>query len=555
MFRLYLNNDNLFYDDPAAEEELTLTSAKVNLAAGEAGTLEFAVPPVNTAYDTFAKLTSYVDLYRNSDLIFSGRVLDEYKDFNGISKVTCEGLLAVFNDSYFAPTTYSSITVSELVQTLLASHNAQVGTDKQVSLGNITIDEAGSYIYRKFEDYKTTLERLKDLRNSFGGYMSVRKTWDTTDQEWKLYLDWVPGFTSYASQEINFGENLIDLTQDSSAAEIITVLVPLGAEVENADGTRSRLTVESVNNDSISIEDTDAIAEFGRVVGIRTWDDVTIPANLLAKGRAYLNDKKRSRVTINVKAVDMAKAGSSVEAFRIGERVKVNAPLFGVEAYFVVMSQSLDLMNPAQNQMVLGDKVDGYVGKTNAAQAAVSDKVDKINSDYTPISELKELEEELKETISEYNSLIEQLDERIQAIVNFTEYEAGEDGWLKQLETRVTQTEQDLSIEVEARENIEGVINQVTETFEFTQDGLMIGRSDSDVHSLQDHDSYEFQDSSGNKIFSIDTDGTTSRQANVVGQIGIGAGSIEEYVEQWAIRKGEESNGKYDLDIVWVGGN
>lgn len=548
MFTVFVN-ENLFYDDQTTENELKLTSAKLSLSVGTAGSFEFSVPPTNVAYDNFTKLKSYIDVYRDEDLIFSGRVIDEYKDFKGISKVTCEGLLALFNDSYFAPETYASITVSGLVSAMLTSHNAQVSTDKQVQLGNITITEAGRSIYRAYEDYKLTIERLKDLVDSFGGYMSVRKTGNV------LYLDWLADFTSYASQEINFGENLIDLTQDSSAAGIITVLVPLGAEVENADGTRSRLTVESVNNDSISIEDADAIAEFGRVVGIQTWDDVTIPANLLAKGREYLNDMKRSRVTINVKAVDMAKAGSSVEAFRIGERVKVNAPLFGVEAYFVVMSQSLDLMNPAQNQMVLGDKVDGYVGRTNAAQAAVSDAVNKINSDYTHISQLQALEENLRETITEYNSLLSLLDEKIQAIVNFTEYEAGDDGWLKQLETRVTQTEQDLRVEVEARENIEGVITQVTKTFDFTQDGLMIGQSDSDVHSLQDHDSYEFQDSSGNKIFSIDTDGTTSRQANVVGQIGIGAGSVEEYTDQWAIRKGEETNGKYDLDIVWVGGN
>lgn len=554
MFRLYLN-DNLFYDDQAAEEELTLTSAKVNLAAGEAGTLEFAVPPVNTAYDTFAKLTSYVDLYRNSDLIFSGRVLDEYKDFNGISKVTCEGLLAVFNDSYFAPTTYSSITVSELVQTLLASHNAQVGTDKQVSLGNITIDEASDNIYRAYEDYKLTIERLKDLVDSFGGYMSVRKTWDTTEQAWKRYLDWVPGFTSYASQEINFGENLIDLTQDSSAAEIITVLIPLGAEVENEDGTRKRLTVGSVNNESVTIEDADAIAEFGRVVGIHVWDDVTVASNLLAKGRAYLNDMKRSRVTINAKAVDMARAGSSVVAFKVGERVKVSAPLFGVDAYFVVMSQSLDLMNPAQNQMSLGDKVVGYVGKTNAQQAAVNDTVNRINGDYTQISQLHAVESAMVNMIGEYSTRFEELDDKIQSVVDFTESEEGSDSWLKKLETRVTQTEQDLSIEVEARENIEGVITQVTETFDFTEDGLRIGRSDSDIHSVQDHDSYEFRDSAENRIFSIDTSGTTAKQANVTGQIGIGAGSVEEYTEQWAIRKGTETNGKYDLEIVWVGGN
>lgn len=552
MFTLY-HNGNLFYTDTPefGDTAKVLSSAKVSIAAGTAGSLEFVVPPSNAHYDTFTKLKSYIDLYRGSDLIFSGRVINEAKNFQGLSTVTCEGLLAVFNDSYFTPQVYSSITLSNLVTAMLTSHNSQVGSDKQISLGTMTV--ADDYVYRAYEDYELTIDRLKDLVDSYGGYMSVRKT------NGALYLDWVDEFTTVSQQSIDFGENLIDLTQESSADEIITVLVPLGAEIEDSNGNRSRLTVESVNNGNVYIENATGIAEFGRVVGIQTWDDVTIPSNLLAKGTAYLADKIRSRVTINVKAVDMAKAGSSINYFKVGEKIQVSAALFGVNQQLVCMSQSLDLMNPAQNQMVLGDTQVGYVGKMQSEQSAINRTVNVINNNYasgdyvtnvnnTTMDAVNEVQNQLVSVNTEISNRIDEVEGSVtDAIVTAETYA---DGRIEEISSEFVRTDSEILL------NFTNTIDDINNTFIFSTDGLEIRNANSRIYSVQDADSYEFIDDSTNTtVFRIDETGTTGLQANVTGQVGIGSGSVDAYTEQWAIRKGAFVNGVgFNLDVVWIGG-
>lgn len=100
-------------------------------------------------------------------------------------------------------------------------------------------------------------------------------------------------------------------------------------------------------------------------------------------------------------------------------------------------------------------------------------------------------------------------------------------------------------------------------TFTFGVNGLDI-RSTNDDAKIYSHigaSTYQFRRSSDSvEVFSIDEDGTTGKRADVTGQVGIGAGTVDNYTEQWAIRKGEEqfdSNNSsigYDLQFVWIGG-
>ena len=109
-----------------------------------------------------------------------------------------------------------------------------------------------------------------DLVDSYGGYMTVTKQNDV------LYFDWRESIAGLNQQGINFGQNLLDLTQEESAAELVTILVPLGAQIENEDGTNTRLTIAAVNDGKDYIENAEGIAEYGQVVGIQIWDNVTV---------------------------------------------------------------------------------------------------------------------------------------------------------------------------------------------------------------------------------------------------------------------------------------
>lgn len=211
-----------FLDTSLDIEQLNLASAKLLKESGKAGSFTFTVPVTHFSYEEWTKITSYVDLYEDGTLIFSGRVYAIDADFQMNLEITCEGMMTVLNDTLFEPIAYRG-PLSDLLEQIMASHNDQVGTDKQILIGNIEYEE--EEIVKEYDEYTSTLERLFDLVETFGGFLVVRK------EEDGLYLDWLnPDDADEITQKIEFAENLLDITQNESADEVITVLYPMGAE-------------------------------------------------------------------------------------------------------------------------------------------------------------------------------------------------------------------------------------------------------------------------------------------------------------------------------------
>ena len=137
-----------------------------------------------------------------------------------------------------------------------------------------------------------------------------------------------------------------------------------------------------------------------------------------------------------------------------------------------------------------------------------------------------------------------------------------------QYESAIEQTARDLTIEISenyvAQDDFEkeqsriddissdlGEVSETTQkinnTFSFTTEGLIIGRADSDIKSVQDNDSYMFIDRANNPILAIDTKGVNSPTVNVEKQI--------TFYRQWAQRRGIYVNSVgYNLNDVWIGG-
>ena len=99
---------------------------------------------------------------------------------------------------------------------------------------------------------------------------------------------------------IRFGENILDLIQEVSCEDLATVIIPLGKRDEDTD---ERLTIKSVNGGRDYLEDPDAIALYGRIVKTVEYDDVTLPENLLRKGREVLNWQKLLIPSITITAM------------------------------------------------------------------------------------------------------------------------------------------------------------------------------------------------------------------------------------------------------------
>lgn len=85
------------------------------------------------------------------------------------------------------------------------------------------------------------------------------------------------------------------------------------------------------------------------------------------------------------------------------------------------------------------------------------------------------------------------------------------------------------------------VTNNIKNLFQFTEDGLIIGRTDSVVKSIQTNASYKFTTGSED-LLTMDTSGLEAKSMKVKTQI--------KMFDKWAIRPGQNNN----LNDVWIGG-
>ena len=540
-FSARLDNET-FFSTALDLDEYTLTSAQLNNSITDAGTFTFVIPPCNAAYSKLYELKSMIDVYRDDSLIWSGRVYSITEQMDTSLKVVCEGMLAVLNDSVARPFIYND-TVSKLVSAFIMSHNEQVEAAKQIAGFNITIDEKDNTIYREFEAYESTMTRLKDLVDSYGGYMYITK------ESGSLKLNWVKALTEQCSQVINFGENLLDITQSVDSADIITVLVPLGAYLEDSEGTRTnnRLTISSVNdNKDYLTAPQEYIDRYGYIYGTNTWDDVNVASILKSKGQTYLNSKCVGQLTVNVSAVDLKDTGENVESFKCGQMIKVVSEPHGLtadsNAWFEVTTQTLNLLNPSQNKMTLGLTLDGYIQSQLArARKDKSEILGSVSANYATNEALKSKVNEIHTYLTQYESIINQLPDEIKSSVIKTITDTY-DGRVSSIESAIKQNADQISLLFSAN-------NNVNTWFEFTDSYFRIRKSNSSIISEQTNSSLTYKQNN-NELLKIDTNGITAATANVSGQLKIMNGTTD----QWAIRKGATVSGGVNLDIVWIGG-
>ena len=342
MYTIYVDG-SLLYAPNLADDGYAVMTPKVKLKLNSASSLECIIPPTNPTYDGISKLKSVVKVYDENRRIFRGRVIDDEKDFYNRKSIMAQGELAYLNDSILRPYNYSG-TVAGYFTMLINQHNAQVDAEKQFRVGNVTVTDANDYIVRSNSEASKTWSEMKSkLLDLLGGYITPR--YEIENGQEVEYLDYLSDSGGHNSQPIVFAENLLDLEQYIDASEVCTVLVPYGKSDED---TGVRLDIKSVNDGKDYLESETGIALFGRVVGTKTWDDVTVASNLKTKGQALLDSLILMTVQLTVKAVDLSRLGVNVDAIRIGEYNRVVSPPHSIDAWYQCSSITLQL-----------DKIDG----------------------------------------------------------------------------------------------------------------------------------------------------------------------------------------------------
>ncbi|MBQ6413021.1 MAG: phage tail protein [Ruminococcus sp.] len=357
MFQIFTGNTPI-YSPAGIADEYAAINPKWTEELNKAGQLTFTLPTENSAYYAIQKLTVPVSIYHDGEEVFYGRVYSEDKDFYNQKAIVCEGALAFLNDVIIRPFEFTNSTadcVKAYIDYILGLYNAECGADwKKIYRGVVDVTESNNYLYRYKDTYNNALTVLQDhtTASTLGGYLSIRRDNGAT------YLDYTAQSGDQSEQYIEYGKNLLDITQRASAQDLYTVLIPLGQKTD--DGY---VTIKSVNDNKDYIESADGIAAFGRIVAVKQYEDITTPAALLTAGQADLAIGMTEKPSLSLSSVDMNNVGVDVSAFRCGDRIPVLSVPHGVSTYFVCSKTEIHLDDPSASTYELG-----------ATQAGLSDR-------------------------------------------------------------------------------------------------------------------------------------------------------------------------------------
>lgn len=379
MYRVYVKNMNGEYPiyEPL-DDTLRIFEPALTQEMGSAGSFTFRVYKGHPYYKQLKALTSEVIVYDDGACVFCGRMWRPEQDFDNMVAVTCEGELTYLLDSRQRPFTYTG-GIDGYIGQLLDVHNSQVDTSRQIKKGNIVVSGDSGYKEWTVQGFSDTLTLLRQLPESFGGYLRIRH------EAGVRYLDYLWDYGGINSQVIRFGENLLDLTHYVDATQIITCLIPQGADVEYKDEsgeTQSRaVDITSVNGGVDYIENTEAVELYGRIWGYQKWDDVTEPGILLAKAREYLKEASTLPASMEVSAVDLAAIDSTVQQFQLGFWTDVSSGPHGINQKFLLTRREISLLDPGQGSITLGRQTETLTGTTVKNQTAVSERIEKVAED------------------------------------------------------------------------------------------------------------------------------------------------------------------------------
>jgi len=390
--------------------DYALLGLTVTAALNKGGTAEFTMPPGHPAFERFINFKTIVEIFRDEELLFRGRVLYPADDFYNRRTITCEGERCFLQDAVMRPYLYQDDPAA-IFSDVIGIYNAQVEQPKQFQVGNVTVTDPNDYVRLESETAEQVGNTIDKLVERCGGYIVF-----TTNPEGQRVINWYASLGYRSAQAIEFGENLLDFTRTQASTDLATRIIPYGVKDQE---TGERITIRSVNSDQDFIEDPEAVALRGVIARPVYWDDVTEPANLLTKARQYLATSKMIITTLELSAVDLSVLDRNIDSYRVGDTVPVKSKPHGVDDEFQLTQRTYDLLDPSQDKVTMGKDMATLTGASVSGDRDAVDEMHRtqasIKADYQ--LDIAQAVQNVETTLS---SLIEQTAKAIRLEVSET---------------------------------------------------------------------------------------------------------------------------------------
>ena len=331
-----------------------------------------------------------IRVLQNEKEIFYGEVREITDNIDFTKHIYAVGELAFLFDSIQPQKVYQCSPLQMFTE-IINIHNSQVEQKKQFKVGEVSVTDANDYVYH-FTNREDTLTVLRDkLCTPLNGYLKITKV------NGERYINLVPieRYGKHCTQEIQFGENLLDYSANSTSVNIATSVIPIGAMIEEENRTNKAVKgldeyvtivgtavddYHKKTDDDYVINDA-AVSQFGHIRVTKEWPDVNSPEILREKATEWIKQTQFADLILNVSAFDRNLTDINIDSFDLGDIVSVWAVPFGMESVtFPVQKKTIYMNDITKNYIVLGNKFQkSYTSQASTAVEQIKEEIPEIS--------------------------------------------------------------------------------------------------------------------------------------------------------------------------------
>ena len=383
MYRIVVGDETLW--TPTLENNnYLITDPTLTLESNKPSTLNFTVPNISAKKDIIELIRPEIKAYDNDRRIFRGRVLTNGKDFKRNRSIYCEGELAYLRDVIVRPTwTLGTKSVATYFEDMIAHYNATmngISDYKKFVFGSCTV--TGESIERKNDQYPDMLSELTDkLLNKYGGYFVI--TVDIVNGEEVTYISYLEDPGNDDSVTIQYGKNLLDLTESKDATPVYTRIIPLGAQVNN-----NRITIDGL---SITAPQSE-ITKYGLIEHVETYDQIKNKSDLEDAGQETLDHVAVSD-SLEITALNSRMPDGSYGVLDCGKKYRILSAPHGYvdeDDRGRLNRQELKLAKPLESRYTFGKVKTGITQEAVSTNRTVDQVVKLAQMTSGDVAELKE---------------------------------------------------------------------------------------------------------------------------------------------------------------------
>lgn len=332
MYAGYVDGRLLF---AAGMQGYEIVDGTISEAVGSASSATIKLPPSNIMRDVPVKRASVISIRKDGAEVFRGSVVGTTTDLRGMRTYSIDSAMMWLADICKPPHTINGMAVSTYLGALVTQYNAGCLAGKKVKLG--VVGASLPSITLAASEYKSMLDLAKEAASASGGELRIRYA------DGAVYLDCLASYDHRCSQTVELRKNLLGLTDEIDGADLVTRVYPVGK-----DG----LTIEDVNGGQVYLVNAAAEAIYGRIDGTLRADTDDASA-LKATAASYLAQHSGLSRGIQVTAADLSAQDIMIEAFAIGDSVRVVSPPHGIDTIMQVSKLDTSLVG-SKSSMTIG---------------------------------------------------------------------------------------------------------------------------------------------------------------------------------------------------------